>query len=226
MPYHTLLPTLLFFFLSYLSSLFFSAFYFFLCFQSSLFFRCFSFFVYCAQLRPFYIAYRDEIYRFTPQLLLAQCGCTSRATHQPASCSAITTTLCWLRSVLVPDKRSFLLFCFSLWHSHPNKGWVFSFTNSYGMHLVILAHLSLFQLVCHPSRNPRIYFPMIPTTRLYLFLPLTHGPPCLYWLGISGWCLSLVHAPLPCESVTCLLFMCLSLHVGLSGFAACLAACF
>ena len=109
----TLLLTLLFFFLSCLSSLFFSAFYFFLCFRSSLFFHCSSFFVYCAQLRPFYIACHDEIYRFTLQLLLPWCGCPSRSTYWPAGCSVITTTLCRLRHVPFPEKRSFVLFSFS-----------------------------------------------------------------------------------------------------------------
>ena len=37
--------------------------------------------------------------------------------------------------------------------SHSDKGWVFSLTNSYGMHLVISAHFSLFWVVCHPSRT-------------------------------------------------------------------------
>ena len=37
--------------------------------------------------------------------------------------------------------------------SYPDKGWVFSLTNSYDMHLVILAHLSLFWVVCHFSKT-------------------------------------------------------------------------
>ena len=41
----------------------------------------------------------------------------------------------------------------------------------------------------------------------YPLLPLTHGPPLLYWLGTSCWCLSLVRAPLPCASMAYLLFM-------------------
>ena len=39
----------------------------------------------------------------------------------------------------------------------------------------------------------------------------------LYWLGTSGWYLSLVCAPLPCESMACLLFMRLPWPEGLSG---------
>ena len=33
------------------------------------------------------------------------------------------------------------------------SGWTFSLTNPYGIHLVIPAHLSLFWVVCHPSRT-------------------------------------------------------------------------
>ena len=47
----------------------------------------------------------------------------------------------------------FFLFSYSPWHSHLDIGWVFSLTNSYDMHLVILAHLSLFWVVCHPNRT-------------------------------------------------------------------------
>ena len=52
--------------------------------------------------------------------------------------------------------------------------------------------------------------------RPYPFLPLTHGPPLLYWLGTSWWYLSLVCAPLPCVSIACLLFICLPWPEGLS----------
>ena len=71
--------------------------------------------------------------------------------------------VCWLFShyhypVLamprsIPRQKSFVLFSYSLWHSHPDKGWVFFLTNSYGMHLVIPTHLSLFWVVFHSSKN-------------------------------------------------------------------------
>ena len=73
------------------------------------------------------------------------------ATHWSASCPATTTTLCWLRHVPFPDKGSFVLFYCFPWHSHLDKGLVFSLTNFYGIHLVIPAHLSLFWVVCHPT---------------------------------------------------------------------------
>ena len=92
------------------------------------------------------------------------------------------------------------------------------------MHLVISTHFSFFWLVCHPSRtfpqkslNGNPGFPFLPITRPYLLLPLTHGSPPLYWLGVSGWCLSLVLALLPYESMACLVFMRLPLLVGLFG---------
>ena len=92
------------------------------------------------------------------------------------------------------------------------------------MHLVISTHFSFFWLVCHPSRtfpqkslNGNPGFPFLPITRPYLILPLTHGSPPLYWLGVSGWCLSLVLALLPYESMACLVFMRLPLLAGLFG---------
>ena len=106
------------------------------------------------------------------------------------------------------------------------------------MHLVIPAHLCLFWVVYHPSRtffqkslseNPKIGFPLLPAAKPYPLLPLTHVPPPLYWLGTSGWYLSLVRAPLPYESIACLVFTRLPLPAGLSGpathFAAHLPLC-
>ena len=75
------------------------------------------------------------------------------------------------------------------------------------------------------SGNPRIGSPLLLTARPHPLLPLTHGPPRLYWLGTSKWYLSLVHAPLPYESIAFLAFTCLSLPASLSGPAAYFAAC-
>ena len=119
---------------------------FFFCFQcfSLLFFPLVLVVPYCAWLRHFYIACHDKIYHFTFQLLLAYCECPSRIAHWFAGCPVTTTILCWLRHVPFPDKGSFVLFSSFPWHSHSNKGWVFSITNFYSMHLVILAHICLF----------------------------------------------------------------------------------
>ena len=66
--------------------------------------------------------------------------------------------------------------------------------------------------------NPKKGFSLPPTTRPYCLLPLTYGPSLLYWLGKSGWCLSLVRTPLPFVSMACLLFMHSPWPGGLSGF--------
>ena len=130
-PYHTLVSSLLCFSpfsLLILRSLFSSLFSvsFLSCYFSHLFFLTLSdclllflplfffFFVlfspHCAQLRPFYTACCDEFYCFTPQLLLAWCGCPSQTTHWFVDCPAITTILCWTCHVPFPDK--IVLFCF------------------------------------------------------------------------------------------------------------------
>ena len=72
---------------------------------------------YCKHLRPFYTAYCEEFYYFTPQLLLAWCGRSSQTTNWSVSCSIITTTLYWPRHVPFPDKR--VLFCFLAFRSIP-----------------------------------------------------------------------------------------------------------
>ena len=95
-----------------------------LCFLCSLSLSiCFLLFLpvvpYCARLRPFYTACHDKIYYFTPQPLLACCGCPSRTTHWSAGCLATTTILCWLRHVPFPDKGSFVLFYFLTFRGIP-----------------------------------------------------------------------------------------------------------
>ena len=124
MSYHTfifslsfLLSHFLFFFC--LPFLFFLlTFYFLLCFYSFLFFPSSSVVVHCAQLRLFYIVCCDKIYHFTPQLLLACCGCPSLATHWSAGCLATTTTLRYLYHVPFPDKKEFC-FIFLVFRSIP-----------------------------------------------------------------------------------------------------------
>ena len=109
--YHTLASLLSIFFLSdfyvisffsYLLLLFLLAF---LCFISR---DCLSF--YYVKPRPFYTAYRDGFYCFTPQLLLSWCRCPSQTTRWFVSCLAITTSLCWPCHVPFPDKRVFSCF--------------------------------------------------------------------------------------------------------------------
>ena len=182
--------------------------------------------VHYAQLRPFYTTCCDEFYCFTPQLLLAWCGCPSQTTHWSVSYPAITTTLCQSCHVPFPDKR--VLFCFLDLQGIPIRIKVV-----YSLLLTPMACTQRFQLIFPSfgwyviparhflqkslSRNPKIDFPLLPTARPYSLLPLTHGLPYLYWLGTSRWCLSLMCAPLSCESMTCLLFMRLPLPGGLFG---------
>ena len=153
MPYYTFVFSLHFLLSFCLSFLFFSTFYFSLLSMFLAILPCSPNVVYYAQLRPSYTAYRDKIYRFTPQLLLAYCGCPSQATHQSVGYPATTTTLCQLHHVSFPNKGSFVLFSYFPWHSYSDKSQVFFFINSYGMHLVIPAHLFLFSVIYHPSRT-------------------------------------------------------------------------
>ena len=103
----------------------------------------------------------------------------------------------------------------------------FSLTNSYSMHQVILAHVCLFWVICHPSRTfppkelereTQNRLPFLPIVKPHPFLPLTHGLRPLYWLGTSR-CLSLMRAPLLYESIDFLAFMRLPLPASLFGLA-------
>ena len=102
------------------------------------------------------------------------------------------------------------------------------------MQLVILAHVCLFWEVCHPSRTfpPKELerelqnrLPLFPTARPHPLLPRTHGQPPLYWLDTGKWCLSLVCAPLPYESIAFLAFMRLPLPTDLFNSATRFGAC-
>ena len=83
---------------------------------------------------------------------------------------------------------------------------------SFGWYVIPVKHFPQKSL----SGNPKIGFPFSPSldyTFSYLW-PMAHH--FLYWLGTGWWCLSFVHAPLPCVSIACLLFMCLPWLEGLS----------
>ena len=93
------------------------------------------------------------------------------------------------------------------------------------MHLVIPTHLSLFWVVCHPSRifppkeferEPQNRLSLLLTPRPHSLLPLVYGLPLLYWLGTSWWCLRFMRAPLPYLSMAYLLLMHLPWLKGLS----------
>ena len=112
--------------------------------------------------------------------------------------------------------KSSILFACSPWHSYPDKGghslslslmactyWFQLIILSFGWYVIPAGHFTQKSL----SGNPRIGSPLLPTARPYPLLPLTHGPPLLYWLVTNWWCLSLMCASLPCVSMACLLFM-------------------
>ena len=65
---------------------------------------------------------------------------------------------------------------------------------SFGWYVIPARHFPQKSL----SGNSKIGFPLLPTAKPYPLLPLTQGPPFLYWLGTSEWCLSLVRTSLPC----------------------------
>ena len=94
--------------------------------------------------------------------------------------------------------------------------WVFSFYSPSRYVLSGSNSFFLLLVVCLPSRTfppkefeqePQNKLPFLPTARPYPLLPLTHGPPLLYWLGTNWWYLSLMCAPLPCMPKACLLLM-------------------
>ena len=70
---------------------------------------------------------------------------------------------------------------------------------------MISTHPYFFWMVCHlsrtfslkePEHEPQNGLSLLPIARPYPFLPLTHDPPLLYWLGTGWWCLGFVRAPL------------------------------
>ena len=79
------------------------------------------------------------------------------------------------------------------------QGLRLSITYLYGMHQVVSAHNYFFWVRCHPnrtfppqrslSRNPKIDFFFLSTTRLHPLNTLTCGPPPIYWPGTSIWSL-------------------------------------
>ena len=126
---------------------------------------------------------------------------------------------------LLSDKENCFVCLFTMAFSSGKRWASFLITIPHGMHLTILTHLSLSWVVCHPKRifppkelerEPQNKLPLLPTVRPYPHLPLTYDPPLLYWLGTDWWCLSLMHASLPCVSMACLLLMHLSWFEGLS----------
>ena len=103
-------------------------------------------------------------------------------TYWFVNCLAATTYLCWLCYSSLLDKKDYFVCLFTVAFLSTIM-WVFSLAIPHGMHLVVPTHLSFFWVVCHPSktspvkeseREPQSKLSLLPTTRPYPLLPLTH----------------------------------------------------
>ena len=159
---------------------------------------------------PFYTTCRKGFLLFYPLTAFVWVWVSFQTTHWSINCPLTYAG----HATSHYQTKSLILFACSLWHSHPDKG-------RHSLSLSLTACTSWFQLI-FPSfgwyvipakyfpqkslnENPKIGLPLLPTIRPHPLLPLTHGPPLLYWLGTSWWCLSLMCAPLSCVSMACLL---------------------
>ena len=159
-----------------------------------------------SQLLHFILSVMTRFTIFTPQPLLAHCRHPSKTIHWPAGCPATTITLCWLHhtSFLNKNRLSCLLplFVFTtlIWirvkpHPHLPLWHASSGSNSY---LLLLGEMSSQQDISPQrslSRNSKIDFFFLPIAKPHPLIPLTRGPPFMYWLGTSRWCLGPVCMP-------------------------------
>ena len=107
--------------------------------------------------------------------------------------------VCWLHHSPFPNKITCLVSYLSSFLFHPNgKGLSYLTTYLYGMYQVVLAHTYLFWVKSHPSRtfpqrslggNSIIDPVFLPIAKPHPLNTLTRGPPPMYWLGTSRWCL-------------------------------------
>ena len=134
-----------------------------------------------------------------------------QTTNWFVNCPTTTTYLCWLCHSSLPEKENYFVWLFTVAFSSGTR-WAPSPTIPHGMHLVVPTNPSLFWVLCHTNRTfppkkferkPQNRLSLLPTTRPFIHLPLTHDPPLLYWLGTGWWCSGLAHAPLQCISKAC-----------------------
>ena len=148
----------------------------------------------------FYTTCRNMIYHFYP--LTAFGSLWASFQDCPLACRLPSyyhyTVYAALR--LIPKKKWFLsptslntlikirvksLHYLPLWHASSDS-------SSY---LLLLGEMSSQQDISPQkslSENSKIGSPLLPTAKPHHLIPLTYGPPPLYWLGTGRWCLSLV----------------------------------
>ena len=102
------------------------------------------------------------------------------------------------------------------------------------MHLKFLAHLCFFWVACHPSKTfppkelgqePQNRLPPSPHCQTTPFLTFDSWPTAPILVGYKLVVPESNAAPLPWESIACLVFTRLLLPMGLSSIAACYVAC-
>ena len=146
-----------------------------------------------------YIVYNDEIFHFYPSTTFG----SLRLSFQecPLACPATTIAPNVLvASLLIPQKKWLVLFLTFLcsYYSHLDKDWASPsptsmacikwshlILTSFGWDAILVGHFSQRSLSGNPKINPLF----LATTRPHPLIPLTCGPPPMYWLGISTWCL-------------------------------------
>ena len=75
-----------------------------------------------------------------------------QTTHWFVNYLATITYLCCPCHIPLPNKENYFVCLFTVAFLSETR-WTFSLTISHGMHLVIPTHLSLFWVVCHPSKT-------------------------------------------------------------------------
>ena len=149
----------------------------------------------------FYIVYNDEIFHFYPSTTFGSLWVFFQdyplaywlpSYYHYTECVGCTTPYSQTKWLVL-----FLTFLCS-YYSHLDKDWASPsptsmacikwshlILTSFGWDAIPARHFSQRSL----SKNPKIDSLFLPTTRPHPLIPLTRGPPPMYWLGASRWCL-------------------------------------